>query len=161
MNLLPRKSRSKEPALTRAPSMEAFHGEFERLFQRFFRDDPFGDWPGGEPAGLLNPALDVVENDQGVTVRVELPGLKPADIDLQVAGDVLVISGEKRQQSEESQESWYRSERRFGQFRRAVRLPAPVEGDEVRAEFADGVLTVHLPRSAASRPRRIEVRSDG
>jgi HSP20 family protein len=158
MNILPRRSGRKEPALTRAPSMEAFHSEFERLFARFFHDDPFGaPGSGGEMSALVSPALDVTESEREVTVRAELPGLKPEDIDLQMSGDVLTISGEKRQQAEESQENWYRAERRFGRFSRSVRLPAPVDADKVTAEYDQGVLVVHLPRSAASQARRIEV----
>lgn len=158
MNDLPRKSRDKELALTRAPSMEAFHSEFERLFARFFQDDPFLGEPDQGALGAVHPALDVVEGDQEVTVRAELPGVKPEDIDVQVTGDVLTIAGEKRQGSEESHENWYRAERRFGQFRRSVRLPSSVDAGRVSAEYEQGVLVVHLPRSAAARSRRIEVR---
>ncbi len=161
MNILPRKAKTQQAALAQRPPADVFRSELDRFVERFF-GEPFGETPfaAGWASGFT-PALDVVESENEVTLRAELPGLDPADIDIQVSGDVLTISGEKRQQSEESKENWYRAERRFGQFRRVLALPSQVDADKVSAEYDRGVLTVHLPRSAEARPRHIQVRKAG
>jgi HSP20 family protein len=149
MNIIPHKLHNQEPARTSGQPLS-----LERLFESFF-DDGWSVSPG---ALAVVPALDMVEGEKEITVRAEIPGLDPQDIDIQVSGDVLSIAGEKKQQVQESRESWYHAERRFGQFRRVVRLPAAVDADKVSADYDNGVLVVHLPLSAESRPRRIEVR---
>lgn len=161
MNILPRKAKTQDlPVAARQPA-DLFRSEFDRFVERFF-NEPFGGFPFGAPgASGWTPALDVVESADELTVRAELPGLQPEDIRIEVSGEMLVLSGEKRQQAEESRENWYRAERRFGAFRRAIPLPAAVDADRVTAEYDKGVLVVHLPRTAESRPRRIQVRPAG
>ena len=153
MNIIPHKSRQHGLANPATPAVS-----LERLFESFFDDDGWALAPG---AIAMAPALDMVEGDQEITVRADLPGIEPQDIDIQVSGDVLSITGEKKQQIQESRENWYHAERRFGQFRRVVRLPAAVNSEKVRADYENGVLVIHLPLSDAARPRRIEVRKSG
>lgn len=161
MNILPRKAKAQEmPVATRQPA-DLFRSEFDRFVERFF-SEPFGAFPFAASGGSAwAPALDVVESESELTVRAELPGLQPEDIQIEVSGEMLVLSGEKRQQAEESRENWYRAERRFGSFRRAIPLPSAVDADKVTAEYDKGVLVVHLPRTAESRPRRIQVKAAG
>ncbi|HEX5010014.1 MAG TPA: Hsp20/alpha crystallin family protein [Planctomycetota bacterium] len=148
MNITPRKSQA-----VSAPTSGL---SLDRFLESFFDG---GNWPSS--AMEFVPALDVVEGEKDITVRAELPGMDPANIDVQVTDGMLVLTGEKQQQASESTETCYRAERRFGQFRRVVRLPAPVDADKVRADYENGVLHIHLPLSAAARPRRIEVRKSG
>jgi HSP20 family protein len=152
MNIIPRKQPSQSVPAP-APGLA-----LDRFLESFFED---GAWPLASAAMAFVPALDVVEGEQDITVRAELPGMDPEQIDVQVTDGVLVLTGEKRQQDTESHDTWYRTERRFGQFRRVVRLPAPVDAEKVRADYENGVLVIHLPLSAAARPRRIEVRKSG
>jgi len=107
------------------------------------------------------PSADAAESDHGYEISIELPGMDTGDIDLRVEGDVLVISGEKRDEREESERNYYLVERSYGAFRRAFRLPEDVDRERIGAEFSKGVLTVSMPREpgAAKDVRRIEISS--
>jgi HSP20 family protein len=158
MNIIPWKNKRGDESLT---PVTQFRSEFDRLFDRFFSDpwSPFGagnDWP--MPGGGFVPTLDLRETESDVIVRVEVPGMKADDIDIQVTGDVMTISGEKKEESEHSQGSIYHAERRFGRFRRSIQLPGQIEIDRVTADYDQGVLTVHLPRSEAVKPKHIDVK---
>lgn len=108
--------------------------------------------------GLL--AAEVADNDDHVQVMLEVPGLEPADIDIEVRGDVLIVRGEKRLAHQETRGHYHIMERAYGSFERAIRLPAPVEDEGADATYKSGVLTVSLPKSAAAKTRRIPVRQD-
>jgi HSP20 family protein len=101
--------------------------------------------------------LDVSDSADQIVVRAEVPGVDPKDFDISVSGDVLAICGEKREQSEERRGNVYRSERRFGSFRRSVRLPESVDADKIEAEYDKGVLTIRLSKSEKAVGRRIHV----
>jgi HSP20 family protein len=132
--------------------MARFEDRMNDLFGRFLEG-----FEGGETA-LWSPALDIAESDQAVTVKVELPGMKPDDIDVSVQGDLLTLSGEKREESEDKREDYYHVERRYGSFRRAIPLPASVDPDKIEARHRDGVLTITLPKSEQAKARKIDVK---
>lgn len=156
--------RSKEREVTReddsGSALSRFHSEVDRLFERFF-DEPlwggsrfspdFGSWSG------WSPSIDVTESESEITVRAEIPGVDPKDFDISVSGGTLTISGVKKEQSEESQGNRYRTERRFGSFRRSLALPQSVDTEKIEAEYDRGVLTVHLAKSEEAVTRRIPV----
>lgn len=102
------------------------------------------------------PALDVFENEDAVTVRLEVPGVKKENFDISLHDDVLTISGERKSPTREEGES-FRSERYFGAFRRSVTLPVRVKGEAVSASYQDGILTVTLPKAEEAKPRKIQV----
>ncbi len=142
-------------------TLSRFRSEMDRLFDQFFGDEFFGlparsegQWPRG-----WWPSADVTERDDEVLVRAELPGVDPEDLDVTISGDVLTISGEKRETEEEREENYYRSERRFGSFRRSMPLPTSVDPDSVEAEYRNGVLTVHLEKTETAQPKRIPVKA--
>lgn len=116
----------------------------------------------GEHSLLLEakyrPPMDVVNSDESIVVKVELPGMKPDDIELSVEGSVLTISGEKKESSEEKGDGYYHSECRYGRFQRAVKLSSEVDTDKVSTEFDNGVLSVTLPRVEGKRRKGIEVK---
>jgi len=115
----------------------------DRLFDEMTRD--FGLLAPAAFAGAeFSPALDVSEADGAYTVRAELPGVAPEDVEVSVTGNVLTIRGEKKQESE----SPGRSERRYGKFVRALEFPTDLDGGKVEARSKNGVLTVTLPKSA-------------
>jgi len=129
-------------------------------------DDIFGDlWerpgliPEEERAAFrdFQPQMDVSENDDAYTVTVELPGLDSKDVDLSLTDDLLVVQGEKRAEAESDGEQRRRVERLYGRFQRAVRLPTPIQADQVEASFKSGVLTIRLPKSAEARQRRVPI----
>lgn len=106
---------------------------------------------------VWRPALDVVENDDAYIVRASLPGLKAEDIDVNIEDDVLTIKAEHSEENEESDENYLMRERTYGSYRRSVRLPSGVDGDNTTAQFEDGVLTLTLAKREEFKPKKIEV----
>ena len=104
----------------------------------------------------LSPHFDLSETDNALEIRMDAPGLKPADIDIQVSGNVLTISGERK---EEKGRMFHRVERRSGSFSRSVMLPCAVQEDQIEAKYADGVLAVVLPKTEAAKSRKVKVQS--
>jgi HSP20 family protein len=138
--------------------LAALRNEMDRLFDAFFRE-PFGalDWPawGSE---RWTPAIDAVEDEQELIVRAELPGIDPKDLDVTVTGNQLVISGEKKETTEHDGKDFYRKEIRSGSFRRVMPVPEGVDTENVEAEYANGMLTLHLKKIAPTPQKRIEVK---
>ncbi len=137
------------PAGLRSPftGLASLHEEFDRLFN------------GGETDTAHLPAVDVNSNEEGATVKAELPGFKPEEIDVAVDDGVLTLTASRLEKEEKEGETWYRRERRSGRFVRRIRLPFGVEADKVEANYRDGLLTVNLPRAAEERGRKIEVKA--
>lgn len=162
MNLIPWKSKRSGNGAREASadtSLSQFRHEVDRLFDRFF-EDPFGGLrEPPAPLGGWAPSLDVVETDKGVVVKAEVPGVDPKDIDITISGNVLTLSGEKSESTEEKGDSWYHSERRFGMFRRSVQLPSYVDTEKVSAEYVNGELTIRLDRLSSVAPKRVPVKA--
>jgi HSP20 family protein len=128
-----------------------FRDEVDRLFESFL----------GEPAWSHRKALPLLnawETDEALHVEAELPGFKMSDLDLQVVGNQLTIRGERKPAEENDKLVYHRQERVAGHFERTLRLPVEIDAAKVEASFQDGVLTVTLPKAAAAKPRKIEVR---
>jgi len=141
----------------RMPSaLAAFREEVNDLFSRFFEGE---GWPFSREGGWT-PALDIAERDDAIVVEAELPGMSAEDIDISVEGDTLIIRGEKMQQREEKGETYYHTERRYGSFKRTIPLPSTVEADKIEATHKDGVLKITLPKSQASLPKKIKVKTE-
>lgn len=113
----------------------------------------------GEPLepGLWQPAVDIFEDEREVVVKMEVPEIEQKDIDVQIEGDTLIISGERRLEREESRQNYHRIERSYGPFRRTFALPAAVDQGQIRASIESGVLKVILPKRTSGQPRQIEV----
>ena len=103
--------------------------------------------------------MDLAESNDDVTVRIELPGVNPEDVEISVSGNVLSVRGEKQQDREEKRRDYLYAERAFGSFARSVTLPSSVDPDKVDATYKDGVLTVKLAKRADAKPKRIPVRT--
>ena len=134
-----------------------FRREMDRMFDDFFGGPRAnsGSWPA------LTPAVGIDETEKELVITAELPGVTEKDVEVNLAGDVLTIRGEKKAEHEQRNGDGYYMERRFGAFTRSVRLPFEVSDDNVQATFKDGVLTIQLPKpSELQKPvRRIEVKS--
>jgi HSP20 family protein len=158
MNLIPWRNKQPEVGPSEVSSLGTLRGEMDRLLDSFFRE-PFGmsEWPQWA-TGKWSPAVDVAENDKELTIRAELPGIEPKDLDVTVTGNQLVISGEKRESSEHDGKDFHHSETRYGSFRRTIPLPEGVDTENVDAQYANGVLTLHLPKTAPAAQKRIEVK---
>ena len=123
--------------------------ELDRAF-----DEPFFgvQWPALGKAELTAPTwaprVDVFERDGRLVTKVDLPGVKKEDVSVQVTDHHLALSGERKQESAETKDNVYRTEREYGSFYRAVPLPDGVKLEDVQATFADGVLEVSVPLPA-------------
>jgi HSP20 family protein len=104
------------------------------------------------------PAVNITENKDTYFVRAELPGIKADAIDVQVDGNSLTISGERKIKSEGENVRYHRREREAGRFSRVIRLPGDVDAEGVDANVVNGVLMVGIPKSEAARPRQITVK---
>lgn len=105
------------------------------------------------------PAVNVWQGEEAVAVTAELPGIDPADIDISVRDNVLTIAGERRAPDVPDTARWHRTERRFGKFSRAIRLPFAASDDKVEARMANGVLRLVVGRPEEDKPRKIEIKA--
>lgn len=104
------------------------------------------------------PALNIWENEDGQMVSAEMPGVQIEDIDITVEGDTLTISGERSSDDLPEGAQYHRRERGAGEFLRSIRLPYAVDLENIQASFADGILTVSLPRAEAEKPKKISIK---
>ena len=107
------------------------------------------------------PALDISERKDAYLVTVELPGLKPEDLDITMEDGLLTIQGERQFASETSEQQFHRVERRYGAFRRSITLPAHAMAEGIQASFEDGVLQILVPKAEEAKPKRIQVNPGG
>jgi HSP20 family protein len=117
---------------------------------------------GGESRGAATewaPALDVWETESELVYAFDLPGVPEDAIKVEVADDTLTLSAERTREEERSTDRFYRFERRFGSFSRAVGLPQGVDESKIAAVYKDGVIEIHVPKPAEQKPRRIPIGS--
>ena len=128
-----------------------------------YLDEAISGFPFGAENGTLTtawtPAVDVFEDKDAVKIVAELPGVKPEDVKISLENQTLTVRGEKKQVAEEKTERVHRYERTYGAFERTFALPGTVDADRIEAAFADGLLTVTLPKVERARPRQIEIRT--
>jgi HSP20 family protein len=147
-------SRTLTPWRTRAPRLFDFEMDFPR-----WMSEVFGQEGGGFGREFVfMPEANISESDKSVEIAVELPGMKPEDVKVELHDRALWISGEKKEEKEEKGKTFHRVERRSGSFRRMFDLPAVVEEANIDAKFADGVLKITLPKSEKAAPKKIEVK---
>jgi len=126
-------------------------------------DEAFSTWPfQSQESGALTsswiPACDVFEDKDSVKIVAELPGVQPEDVKISLENNLLTVRGEKRQKAEENNERVHRYERTYGSFERAFSLPTTVDPEKIAANYANGVLTVTIPKAERARPREIPVK---
>lgn len=125
--------------------------EMDNLLSTFSGD-------GGITAGF-NAMLDMSETDDAIEVKMDVPGIQPEEIEVEVIGDSLLITGERKEEKEEKGKTFHRIERTSGSFSRSVKLPCEVQSEHIEAECADGVLTVKLPKSDFRKPHKVTVKT--
>ncbi|HZT07237.1 MAG TPA: Hsp20/alpha crystallin family protein [Chloroflexota bacterium] len=125
----------------------------DRLFEEALVRPP--SLASGDSFGA--PPMDIYETPDELVVTASLPGIKPEDLDVTIANDRLRIQGETRRKEDVKDEQYHRQERRFGRFYREIALPVSVKSDAVRADFTDGILTLHMPKAEEAKPRRIQI----
>lgn len=127
--------------------------EMEDLVDRFFGPDQ--EWL--RPKFEFLPSVNVAETDNLYEVTVELPGMKPEDINVELKGGQLWISGEKKEEKEEKWKTFRRLERRYGEFRRLIPLPGTVDDKKIEANYEEGVLKIHVPKTEEAKVKHIKV----
>jgi HSP20 family protein len=159
MSLVPWKNKSGDGSQNRLSNMGDFRSEVNRLFDSYLRE-PFGALSESVNTwGRWAPSLDLSESNTAVTVRAEVPGVDPKDIDITVTGDRLTIAGEKKETVEKKDRDAHYTESRYGSFSRTVQLPASVDPNDVVAEHANGVLTITLKKTPAAMAKKIPVKT--
>jgi HSP20 family protein len=101
--------------------------------------------------------VEVSETDETIEVKASLPGVKPDDVEITVANDVLTIKAEHREETEDKKRDYYRREIRYGGFHRSLSLPVAVDADKANARFENGLLHLALPKAESIRPKQIKV----
>ena len=104
------------------------------------------------------PLVDLSQDDDEITVKAVLPGLKPEDVQISITADVLTIKGEFKDEDESKNRNYLIRERRFGSFERMIQLPTEVQTEKAHADFADGILTIRLPKAEAVKPKSISIK---
>lgn len=139
--------------------LDALSARVNRLFSQ-----PFGRWPfegdvvGDAVGAAWTPAIDVQETDDEFLVKADLPDVKKEDVKVDIAEGMLNVCGERHQEKEEKGKRFHRIEREYGKFERHLSVPTGVDTHKVAAEFKDGVLKVHLPKSPNAKPKSIDVK---
>ena len=134
--------------------------EMSSRLSRFF-GQPATRRPGEEDGAFFAdwaPAIDLQETDKEYLLKADLPDVKKDDVKIDVRDGVLTVEGERKQEKEEKGKKFHRIERSYGKFVRRMALPTDVDDQQIAAEFKDGVLSVHLPKSASAKPRAIDIK---
>jgi HSP20 family protein len=130
---------------------DTLQSEMNRLFDTFFGGN------GTRGTRRWVPAMDLVETDEHLVLRADLPGLEQDDVSIEIKDGVLTVSGGRKSEQEEKAEAFHRVERSYGSFSRSLTLPRGVDADEVVAEFERGVLEVRIPKPQESKPHRVAI----
>jgi HSP20 family protein len=108
-------------------------------------------------SGSFVPPVDIYEDENSVSLRLEVPGMKQDDLDIRLENNTLTVRGERKFETEEKEENFHRIERRYGSFSRSFTLPNTVNTDDVNADYKDGVLEIRLGKRAETKPKQIKV----
>ena len=140
-----------------ARELDSLQSEVNRVFDAFF-----GTGDGSTTrARRWVPAMDLVETDDHLILRADLPGLERDDVNIEVKDGALTVSGERRAEHEEKSEGYYRVERAFGSFSRSLTLPDGIDAERIDADFDKGVLQVRIPKPEQRKPFRVEIGAGG
>jgi HSP20 family protein len=134
--------------------------DLQSRFAKLFGLSPARTGNGGQELMTVTewaPSVDITEDDKEYLVKADLPEVKKEDVKVTVENGVLAITGERKFEKEEKDKKYHRIERSYGNFLRSFTLPDAADGTKVSAEFKDGVLKVHLPKSEKAAPKAVEV----
>ena len=112
-------------------------------------------------AGSFVPPVDIYEDEHKIVLKLEVPGLKQEDLDIQVENSTLTVKGERKFEKEEKEENFHRIERRYGSFFRSFTVPNTVNTENVKANYDAGVLRIELEKRAEAKPKQIKVQVSG
>jgi HSP20 family protein len=149
-----------------APIIGQVKDDIDRVFDRFFTPPLFGEtllppFPFeqmGTAGGEWAPALDLTETEKAYVIRCEVPGIHKENLDINLTGNVLRITGHKEAVQEGKGETYLYREREVGKFVRTLRLPFPIEEGKIDAAYQDGILTVHVPKAATAVSKKVLIK---
>jgi HSP20 family protein len=132
--------------------------QMNRMFDNFFGrttslmpfEESLNDWE-------LGPPIDIYEDDQKLTYKVEVPGIDEKDIKVEVENSVLTVHGQRKLEKDIKEENFRRMERHYGTFSRSFMLPNTVDPEKIEANYTHGVLTIEIPKRAGAKPKQIKV----
>ncbi len=133
--------------------MTRLQSEFDHTLRQVF-----GGKANNQSAPIMwTPNTDLREDDNEIVIKMDLPGVKPDDVDIELTRDNLVVKGERRFEDIDKRKDYVRIERQFGTFQRSWTIATAVQSDAIKAEFKDGVLTITIPKAEAAKPRKVQV----
>ena len=145
------------PWRTRFPAtFRRVERDMGELMDRFLHDEEFWALPEAE---WFTPKADIAETDKGYEVTMDLPGIDPRDLTVEIREGSLWVSGERKEEKEEKGKTFHRVERHYGAFRRVIPLDLPVDREKVEAKYHDGVLKISVAKSPEAETKRIEVKA--
>jgi len=127
------------------------------MMDRMFEEGVFRPLVSLAPWTEGSLAVDMYETDDSVVVKTAIPGVKAEDIDVSVAGDILTIKAETREEEEVKRENYLRRERRLGSYCRSVTLPGGLETEKAEADYTNGILTLTFPKAEEVKPKSIKI----
>jgi HSP20 family protein len=135
--------------------LSALRDEIDRLFE-----SPLNELTRSSQQFLSGwlPAVDLYDEGDHLVLKAELPGIKKEELNISLHGDVLTLSGERKDSGEFKEAEVFRSERFVGRFQRSITLPMSVDSGKVQASYKDGILAVTLPKAEEAKPKRIDVK---
>lgn len=130
-----------------------------RVMRDLLRWDPFREvnWMPGDTALAFVPTFEVKETKGSYLFKADLPGIKEEDLEINLLGNRLTISGKREQERKEDTDSYHLMERSYGAFSRTFNLPEEVEADHIHAELKDGVLNLSIPKQPESKPQKVKL----
>jgi HSP20 family protein len=134
--------------------LKKLRSEMESLWDRFFGESTFPSMLSRE----WSPRIDVTETEDTLLLTAELPGLESKDVEVMLTDDVLSITGEKKKEKEEKDETHHFIERFEGSFKRSFRLPVEIQSEKVEAKFDKGVLKITLPKKETAKKKEIKIK---
>ena len=136
-----------------ARELDSLQSDVSRVFDAFF-----GTRAGnGVARRRWVPAIDLVEEDEHLVLRADLPGLSEDDVNVEVKDGVLTVSGERRAEEKTEEKGYHRIERSYGSFSRSLSIPEGIDPEQVSAEFDNGVLEVRIPKPEERKPHRVQI----
>ncbi len=132
----------------------ALQNRMNSLFQEYNRSNQDSDVLS---TASFAPPVDIYEDEHKIVLKLEVPGIKESDLDIQLENNVLTVKGERKFENEEKEENFHRIERRYGSFYRSFTIPNTVNGESVKASYDAGVLRIELEKRAEAKPKQIKV----
>jgi HSP20 family protein len=131
--------------------------QMNRLFESFTGRTPMLPFEEEITGWEFGPPVDIIEDDQKLQFKVEVPGIEEKDIKVEVENNVLTVCGERKIEKDVKEENFRRMERHYGAFTRSFTLPPSVDAEKIEANFSNGILAIQMPKRAEAKPKQIKV----